>query len=304
MNLVRGLLFKLLLASPAVGAAQESILPISHATWRAHFWDPWTFDDTETLYLEPMDHDTLINDTTYSVVWGYDEDSSAPGAVCGGLFDNGQGQVFYHHNFSNGTYLLYDFDVLPGDSIAGVWAGSTFGDFASTWTVYVVQIDSVSIDGDFHRAIGLVGFPPEIAGYDPVNWWIEGVGGSNGLLGTIGVMALDVSGGLECMSHGDTILWQYGPFGYPGNCLSVGMEDRDLEGRSWFHPTVADEALFIDLHPSDLSAIEILSTDGRPLRRQSGSSAYVNVAALLPGTYLLRVSDPGKAARCGRFIKR
>ena len=282
---------------------QTMLIPDSRSVWHTHFWDSWSYDWAATYYLTDELTDTLINDTTFVVLMGYGNWSSWPGSFCGGLYENGLGQAYYYHPNSESTNLLMDFDVLPGDSIVNVSIGSAFDSSPTLRTVYVVQVDTVLIGGHLRKAVGIVGAHPDLVGYDPIHWWIEGIGGTGGLLETSGLIALDISGGLECMSHNDSILWQFGPAGYPGSCLSVGINDPSSVQPPWFHPTVADEALFIDGFPGFSGAVEILATDGRLLMRHSGILSTVNISTLTPGTYLLRVLNPDKPARCGRFIK-
>lgn len=205
---------------------QFDALPDSNAVWYDHFWDPWTYDWSATYYMSSELGDTLINDTVYSALRGYGNWSSWPGIFCGGLFDNGIGQVYYYHPNTSSTNLLMDFDVMPGDSVVNVSTGSAFDNTTTLRTLYIVQVDTILIGNRWRKAIGIVGAPPAQIGYDPIHWWIEGIGGTGGLLETSGLMALDISGGLECMSLGDSILWHWGPAGYPGSCLSVGIEEE------------------------------------------------------------------------------
>ena len=173
------------------------------------------FDYRQTFLLPAVGVDTLINGTSYRPLNWYWDSEAWPGSFGGGLREDGMGKVYYYSPFHDTEYLLYDLDVQPGDTVSNVWFGYPHNDTPYLFTIHVVSRDTLYINGVARRSIGIrLSSIPGPA----VEYWVEGIGGSDGLMSTIGADALDIISGLECMSSNDTVWWVWGPVGAPGNC--------------------------------------------------------------------------------------
>lgn len=180
----------------------------------------------EKTYLLPGGvPDTTINGQDYrSLTWYWDTGTWLE-EFGGGLRESGSGQVFYYHPNTDQEHLLYDFDVSVGDSVLGVWVAGTDPANGFTTTMYVTGVDTIILGGQARKRVGIqnIGVMGGPTGY----WWIQGIGGSAGLLETAGEPILDVVYGLECMSSNDTVWWSWGPVGAPGTCSPNGVPEHE-----------------------------------------------------------------------------
>lgn len=290
-------------ASGCSAIGQFEALPDSAAAWIADFY--YVGPDVHQIYyyhLEYFDHDTLINDTLYSVLFGYMDGAAWPGTFQGGLYDNGEGQVYYHHPGTSMSYLLYDFDVLVGDSVR-VWVGESIEPDANLITMYVDSVDTISIGGILLKRIGIQSEAAIIGGQGIVHWWIQGIGGTGGLLGSSGAEPLDFIGGLACMSADDTVWWAWGPDGSPGSCLTVGIEAvANANSDDWFHPSLVSDEIQLDL-PRPVNLVRIFTMDGRLIAQFHPEEDLISISSLPSGGYVLEHIDGLGHMRQGRFLK-
>jgi hypothetical protein len=166
--------------------------PTLNTVWSEHFKAPVSTSLTSYYYRNILaDKDTTIGAKTYHQLFYshsdtvYSENSSA--LYNGGIRENNR-QVFYLPKDSVSEYLLYDFSLQVGDTLA-----YNYSKFASGYhlypydTLFVTSIDSVLIEnGTYHKRIGFSArFGNNI---EPVSWasWIEGIGYEMGLLIPIG----------------------------------------------------------------------------------------------------------------------
>ncbi|MBK6627608.1 MAG: T9SS type A sorting domain-containing protein [Flavobacteriales bacterium] len=206
--------------------AQFKALPDSTAIWNFRMYDTWQglFDWRRTYLLPGGVPDTTINGQDYQSLSWYWDTGTWLEEFGGGLRESGSGQVFYYHPNTEQEHLLYDFDVSVGDSVLGVWVAGTDPANGFTTTMYVTGVDTIILGGQARKRIGIqnIGVMGGPTGY----WWIQGIGGSAGLLETAGEPILDVVYGLECMSSNDTVWWSWGPVGAPGACSPNGVPEH------------------------------------------------------------------------------
>lgn len=280
---------------------QFDALPGSDATWLSlwHFENPGgtppEWDESFTYYLEATDHDTLIHDTIYDVLWGFEQGVGSPGGFRGGLYDNGLGQVYYFHPNSNGSFLLYDFDLSVGDSVP-VFVGEAINPTAYMSMMYVDTVTELIIGGSTRKCVGIQSLPAILGGQGIVHWWIQGIGGTGGLLSSYGNLFLDGGGGLECMSANDTVWWAWEPTGEPGSCMSVGMDEgSDLEqlgvspnpSRDMFEFNDGQPRFFTVINAHGMAVLtersSVIDLSGHP------PGCYVAVVATQLGTFPMRL---------------
>jgi hypothetical protein len=294
---------------PSIVTGQFIALPDSNASWITNTYFGPDPVGSVAFYLEPFDHDTLINDTLFSALFSFDAWVGTAASFCGGLYDNGSGQVYYYNPPTGRSYLLYDFDVLLGDTIHQVWIGgcSYEGDYVQA--MYADSVDTISINGVLRKRIGIqkasLGLP-----HGEINhWWVQGVGGTGGLLSTIGSSTVSYSDWLECMSTNDTTWWYAGgwggggPWGQPGECLALGLDEHAAQDGAWFHPTLTAETITLDNPPEQAAVIEVMTVEGRMVKRFAVVSRTISVAELPAGPYVLQLRDNSGKIKRGKFVK-
>ncbi|MCB0793096.1 MAG: T9SS type A sorting domain-containing protein [Flavobacteriales bacterium] len=208
--------------------AQFKALPDSSAIWNFRMYDTWQgLFDWRRTYLLSGQVDTTINGQDYRSMTWYWDTGTWPGEFGGGLRESGSGSVYYYHPNTDQEYLLYEFDVSASDSVLGVWVAGTDPANGYTTTMYVSEVDTIILGGQPRKRIGVqsLGAMGGPTGY----WWVQGIGGSAGLLETLGETILDVTYGLECMSSNDTVWWAWGPVGAPGNCSPNSVLDYQAQ---------------------------------------------------------------------------
>lgn len=199
------------------------------------------------------------------------------------------GKIYYFHPNTISEYLLYDFGVEVGDTLV-VWVGEYNSTGPSLLLMHVVSLDTLANNnGVEYRKVGIVNDAAMAGGFGP-EYWIQGVGGSGGLLSTYGT---DLYPGdtpyLDCMSHNDT-LW---PSGQPGICSTVGMEERNVAGIN-VHPNPNQGRFTVHL-PEGTLAVESMTlwnAQGQqfPVHpKGSGPIISITVDDIPNGLYVLRV---------------
>lgn len=200
--------------------AQDIPFPLDNAVWKE---DHLTIAGPFSRFFE-LCGDTLINDTTYSKVWEIQVDNSlniTGRAYQGGLRTDGD-RVFYFPSFGSTAHLLYDFGLQPGDVVSLV---SFYGSGTVERTV-----DSVAVKLFDTVMRKVIYFHPTDPSEYPVEWWVEGVGSTYGLLGRAMQPGGDIGSSLLCFEHND----EYVTFSLiecflpqPGDCAysSVGQEE-------------------------------------------------------------------------------
>ena len=259
--------------------AQIRVLPDSAAIWNYREYDAFnTFDYRQTFLLPSIGVDTLINGTSYRPLNWYWESEMWPGSFGGGLREDGFGKVYFYSPYHDTEYLLYDLDVQPGDTVTNLWIGYPHSSTPILYSTNVVSRDTLNINGVARRSIGIrLSSDPGPA----VHYWVEGIGGSAGLMSTAGANALDVIFGLECMSSNDTVWWAWGPVGAPGHCSPASVPDLGA-----LQPVVAPNpgtGLFTLLGQAVPSQVMVFDPQGREVLHTRDRT--IDLAGHVPGLY-------------------
>lgn len=289
--------FVILLVAAITPAAQAQFvaLPDSDTVWITEFdYFGTGSDDAVLYYMEAADHDTLINDTLYSVLMGYTLQSPTL-SFAGGIYDNGLGQVYYYHPLSGHHHLIYDFDVEVGDTLA-VWTFDfNVPNVLPLTTLEIGMVDTISIAGEPRKVIGIINTQ---ANQGIVHWWIQGIGGTGGLLSSSGAEPLDFSGGLDCMSASDTLWYSVGPVGVPGGCDMLSVETLSAAGELHVSPNPTTGRLkFVFKNPLlAKSNCGVYDAMGRLLYERplpAGATLQeIDLSRFGKGTYLIKLTDP------------
>lgn len=264
--------------------AQFDAIPDSNATWTTSFWigPGYPYQGFYHSY-DPVHPDTMINGVTYQRLL-------ENGYYAGGLLDNGLGQVYHVQPGTTEPALLYDFDVVVGDTVFGV-----FGLFEQD--VVVVSVETITVNDTPLLRVGVEcsGMPSGVV------HWTQWIGGIGGLLTTNVCSSVSGSGELICMSVND--IGYYGVIGEPVDC-SLYMGTSELaKDEALPHPNPANDVLYI---PGVLPGrgVELFTSDGRTLRRLVAVNGQIDVADLVPGIHVLRFVAEGGIPRSVRFVKR
>lgn len=159
--------------------------------------------------------DTIIAGITYSQLTDL-----LTGAYYGAIRDD-DGHVWHVPPDSTDAYTLYDFTVSQGDTVHDVIYYETFPATSGGPYLADVVVEDVYTDPDWGgRLVVLTGAHP----------WIEGIGHGQGLLAEHHINVSGYELRLECMSHLDTIRFEYygqGELDTPGVCLPTTLGVRD-----------------------------------------------------------------------------
>lgn len=170
--------------------AQNLPFPESNSVWKA----------SQTTIAGPIfSHtalcgDTVLNGAHYSQVLSLQVDASmniTGSTFLGGLRSNG-GVVRFLPNDGSAEMLLYDFNLEPDDVIDLIQI--PFG------TTISRKVDSVKVEQLASKLRKVIYFEPGYPGA-PVEYWIEGIGSSYGLLDRATDPGGDLGSQLLCFEH-------------------------------------------------------------------------------------------------------
>ncbi|MBS1938195.1 MAG: T9SS type A sorting domain-containing protein [Bacteroidetes bacterium] len=298
MKPLTALSFLVFLSWPVSIQAQFPNFPDSNAYWGMYSWGvvnvtPEGYHETGITaiwgyHLKEENQDTILQGTSYNALWGGAQGQES--VFAGGIRNDTTGRIYYFHPTTNSEYLLYDFNAEVGDSLV-VWVGEYNFTGPSLLLMHVVSLDTLeNSNGVEYKRIGIVNDAAMAGGFGP-EYWIQGVGGSGGLLSTYGT---DLYPGdtpyLDCMSHNDT-LW---PSGQPGICSTVGMEEQIVAGVN-VHPNPNTGQFTLNLQEGAAAVVSMTLWNSQGKRfairpKGSGRTMSVTLADDIPsGLYLLRV---------------
>ncbi|HMQ76163.1 MAG TPA: T9SS type A sorting domain-containing protein [Flavobacteriales bacterium] len=276
--------------------AQFDALPGANASWTTSFWvgPGYPYEGYHYTY-DAVSPDTVYNGTVYKkLLVATSIDGSIYPAVYGGaLYDNELGQVSYWEPGAADPVLLYDFDVIPGDTLYDVHG-------LYPQDVRVFAVDTVTINGTERRRVELECLG--MTGPTGIHW-IQGIGCTEGLLQMAVCGSVSGLGELVCMTASDTVQW--GPnVGGVGDCaLALGMADAPEALALTTYPVPAEEQLFVQGARTG-ARLEVYGSDGRIVLASTAHQGRLDISALLPGVHLLRVTDEDGEVRTARFVKR
>jgi hypothetical protein len=281
------LLFVILNLVQHQSSAQDYIpFPDSGAVWiNAHY----------TLETQPYYHyelysttnycinseDTIINSTTYKKV------NYCEGAYKAAIRDD-NGKVYIVPPDSTTEYLLYDFTLEVGDTLGefyyespGEWPQLSYND------VYINQVDSVDINGTYHKRI-----------YLEVTVWTEGIGCAQGLFAEPYTNVSGYLGELMCMSQNDTTL--YPQVSYTSCLTPIGIEES-MNNTITLYPNPATTTLTLQTEhrlPNTDNRLQIYNTQGQlvyhstfDIERSTPDSYRVDISQFPTGLYYLHLQS-------------
>lgn len=290
-------LIPLLLLSLGLSAQSFVSFPDSNARWINSYS---TLNTSTQFYYYELVHtlkfclsaeDTLINNRSYSKI-SYCGGSTA---YFGAIRDTA-GQVFVVPADSSEALLLYDFNLLPGDTLKDIyslgfgnyWPGASprFEYLGDTINPLIVQqVDTVYTSRGLQRIVypGTSGGP-----------WIEGVGNSQGLFWDPFANISNFQIMLECMSIGDSIYYE--GYNYPPTSAIAGPCDLSLDQQTEDNPTLNlypnPSKGHLNLNNQESGTLKVYHLDGAFIESHDiDVQAQINLVHLANGLYVLEFGN-------------
>lgn len=217
----------------------------------------------------------------------------------GFLYRESNRQLFVLPQDSVNEYLVYDFNLMVGDTFNTVqwhWNGPNI-------EMYVVNVDTfTTFDGIDRKRIWL-------QGNSYLGIWIEGIGAVHYMSMSVfkPSYVFSVSGwsDLACHSVGNTVI--YGAGSSPSSCILSSVEKVDNTIEVQIFPNPVDEQLTIELKNAEIQELFITDLNGRIILRQSiNNLQQVSIpfeGALPSGVYLVKLATQEGEFLTRKFVK-
>lgn len=198
--------------------------------------------------------------------------------------DTAQRKVFYYTDYSGNWQeeLLFDFSLAPGDTLQ-----SAYSQHAVVDSVGTIQL----LDGSSRR----IWYFPE------AQFYIEGIGGSQGLYGPM-ILGLGVGTVTQCVRQGSTQL-----YGDGGNCIPLLSQDGPSPAavltlfpnpaKTVVHFQGNESNEFISLSIFNNAGMKVWEWEGRGLPEQ------VEIEQWPAGIYFVQMNSEGNVRRGWRLVK-
>ena len=195
--------------------------------------------------------------------------------------DTSAKKIFVYDQGNNSDALLYDFNLIAGDTLNSNYAGQGF----------TLIVDSV-------RTITLLnGAVRKIFYLNDNEYYIESVGGSQGLQFPI-IQAIGFWEVPTCMSENYIQLWGTQCFGF------VGIDELKNNNSINVYPNPFDDKITIstdNIEQSQIILYDILSR--KHLQGTFTNSTTINTQQLADGIYMYEVQNKNRTSTKGKLIK-
>jgi len=220
----------LLLSIPLI-AQNYFPFPDSDAVWTDANISTGQYVDS---YKYGVAGDTMINSTWYKKVYeSTDSVFNVQNASYYAAFRDSNKKWYTIPKLTANEHLLYDFDVILGDSIVidDPWSG--------VYDVRIDKVDSILINGQYRKQYHAQLLP----GYDNAVIWIEGIGSVKGIIYPVFPFICHDSK-LLCFEESDTIKYMDSP---NNECyyIEVGIEESINESEFHIYPNPTTSTITI-----------------------------------------------------------
>jgi len=264
-------------------------------------WGP-PFDSSCNTASYFISGDSILNTIEYKKFFISFEETPVNWTLIGFLREDGLKKVWYRRIVDTNEVLLYDFSILPGDSLK-----------LGIDTTFYYRVDSITTEivSDSLRKKYWIS-------QDDFYWtetWIEGVGSNKGIIGSAMASAVGGWSWLLCMSDVGNLIYMNPDF---GSCyINTGLKEMSnpvisiypnpaqneincvLPENEKFEIVVFDVSGKVVLHPNSTNAVVSLSGVEDLTTGISGIS--INVKQLPPGIYFIEAR--GEQVLRGKFVK-
>lgn len=247
---------------------------------------------TDTYFCE---EDTTIGGTTYKILDGYHY-------ISGSFLireDADQQQVYIGIISGNkvNEYLVYDFSLLPGDTVQVYNPISPIPEDIGPLVLDSIRTETL-LDGLMHRYYFLKSLQ---GAYAPV--WVEGIGSLCLINAPAATPDINDVAHLSCYSK-DYIL-TYSQTDSIENCdfhIAAGIE-KTTKNKFTILPNPVVDHLTIYLEEIQLKEIVISGLDGKPIWRTNKEILSIDVSQFKSGVYVISVLDQQEHLWSSKFIK-
>jgi len=284
--------------------------PEDTATWVSDFFYSACMGYCGTSFYE-MKGDTLINSQSYNKLYGRDgrfyyitgppntvigTDSFGACSYIGAIRqDINNKKVYFIDSTMTTDTLLYDFDLTVGDTIQ-----SWYNKWSMPWPFIVTGIDSISINGAYHKNFILQNFPNSLN-----TNLIEGVGWPGELFGVhligsglwITLTCFDGGG----LSGGAVV----GECSVSLNCsIALNINEQNQQKYFSLFPNPFSDQLNFTVNNNELSEIILYDIASRKLLHKKFTSAIsLNTEQLAKGIYIYEVRNKNGVIKQGKVVK-
>lgn len=267
--------------------------PSDSATWYSMYSWPEMIPPYVSYYTIKYEAigDTLINDLTYTKLYSefiYDTKSTNyEGAY---RIDTDDECVYFIDNYDNTESLLYDFKLIPGDTI--IISGSNY----EPYSLVCLDTSSILINGTPHKTYSIHSYLSN--GTSCYTQWVKGLGSLRMPIET------DVFCGasfewvydLTCFYYKDLKMYEWEMNPYFTGCYGhdiVGIEEHPIENLQVVPNPVVDLSKLLG-YKNDHQKInyQLLDITGRIIYEQNNtqhSEIVINKSNYTSGIYFLRV---------------
>lgn len=292
--------------------AQTSVyhpFPEDSATWVTDIAYNTCFGYCSSIFYE-MKGDTIINSQSYNkiyirsgrfyyIVWppnavvGVDSFSvcSYMGAIRQDIINK---KVYFIDSTMTVDTLLYDFDLVVGDSIQ-----SWYNKWYMSWPMIVSGIDSISINGDYHKRFKFQGY------FQDFQCLVEGIGWTGELFGTH-LNGSPLVTALACFNGniflGESFMNQCAA---SLNCsISIGINEQNKQEHFNLFPNPFTDKINFTINNNEHSEVIIYDITSRKILQQKFiNSVSLNTEQLAKGLYLYEVRSKDSSCKKGKVVK-
>lgn len=250
--------------------------------------------------------DTIINDTTYKIVFSAGDvfaDQGIPGFI---REDTSTGKVYFrphgYYAYPSVDRLIYDFSARTGDTV------QVFGHLnCENWYDQDANVYRVTSTGDTTLLNGEVKktwYLKSLSGYSESDIWIEDIGSLNGMLFPGCYMFGTISFNLDLLCYfknGENLY-----ISELDTCFvdwTTGVERINISQLK-VYPNPANDFITIEMPEGFESAFkfEVLSSNGIQLMEGKQKGRSIDIQSLKPGFYYMRIITE-KGSLFSKFIK-
>jgi hypothetical protein len=285
-NITLGLIFTLLMLNSLLVKSQYIPFPEENAFWTVEHGAEWCMNSA-SIYQYQLTGDTAINSLIYHKL------NQKGDFICGSIFFSGNmdyigsyrndsinKKVYFLHRDSLSESLLYDFNLMIGDTIKGYLQELTnYQNFC-----VIDSIDSLLVDGSYRKRWNYHSLSPQ---FDFLNFsspnYIEGIGNVFGLFGGL-KNELNVNYKLICHSVYSTKLYGHSPCN-----LITTIEERE-EDKVSIYPNPFINNISIENSEGEK---EVIITDvyGKQQYKNTYSNKTIDVSFLEQGIYFITITS-------------
>jgi hypothetical protein len=237
--------------------------------------------------------DTIIDGHTYIIIKAYPFHSQNPLFCPPFTIDTISYPTYYYLredtiakkvyiNFNEGDQILYDFSLLPGDTLHSTYTG--YGTELILDTIVNISL----LNGEIRKKFVFENYMPNSS------YYIESIGGSNGLCEPI--VSFEWDGGFFCVKENSINLW-----GDDCEFWFVDVSKNDLHDVN-IYPNPASTNITIET--SSHGRVSILNLSGQKLLHLgiTEPKARIDISSLPNGVYIVKLVGE-KGVQVSKFVK-